>query len=189
MKKIAILFGLLALSSCATTQNFSAANDILALINALKSNNYAEAQRYIDKNSLKTQAYGIIRNAMIDKGSEKVGDSLIGKSAIIAGVDLLKPVIEALSDEAFEAKNLSYFTNKAGLNQNFATPSKFKAALALNTVSEGRVCIPDPATKQCLLYFGRYENTWKLNGFNEVALYNKYESRIKQATQNLSFKF
>lgn len=189
MKKIATIIAFFAFSSCATTQNFSAANDILALMDALKSNNYALAQNYIDKTALKTQAYGIIRNAMIDKGSEKIGDSLLGKSAVIAGVDLLKPVIEALSDEAFEAKNLAYFTNKAGLNQNFATPSKFKAALALDSVADGRVCIPDPATKQCLLYFGRYENTWKLNGFNEVALYNKYETRIKQATQNLTLKF
>ncbi len=188
MKKILILFSAFLFSSCASVQNYSAANDILALINALKANNYPEAQKYIDKNALKTQAYGIIRNAMIEKGSQKLGDSFIAKSAAIAGVDLLKPVIEALSDEAFEAKNLSYFAQKAGLNQNFTTPSKFKTSLVLNSLEDGRVCIPDPTTKKCLLYFGRYENQWKLNGFNEMAIYDRYENHIKKATEELGFK-
>lgn len=188
MKKFFIIGLVLATSSCATTQNFSAASDILAFVNALRDNNYPEAQRYIDKTSLKNQAFGIIRNALIDKTSQNLGNSLLAQGAAIKGADLLQPFIETLADEAFEAKNLSYFTHKAGLIQNFSSPSKFKAGLALKTVSEGRICIPDPETKQCLLYFGKYENVWKLNGFNEAALYNKYESRIKQATENFGFK-
>lgn len=188
MKKFVVSIFALILSSCATTQNFSAANDILALANALLDNNYGEAKRYIDKEALKSQAFGIIRNTIIDKSSKNLGNSLLAQGAAIKGADLLEPVIEALANEVFEAKNLSYFAHKAGLNQNLTTPSKFKAGLALNTVSEGRVCIPDPNTKQCLLYFGKYENVWKLNGFNEIALYNRYEERIKEAGQNLGLK-
>lgn len=169
MKKTILLFCII-FSACATTTNYGAADDILAFAKGLRDNNLNLIESHIDKNALKQQAMTIARDIAIKEASKKMGNGFGAQVAAITAVDILKPVIEAAANEALKPENLSFFARRAGLNNNLEMPSRFKASLALTKIEENKVCVKDPSTKNCILYFGNYGNVWKLNGFDEKAL-------------------
>lgn len=170
MKIYFVFTGLLLLSSCATATSYSAADDVRALAIGLRDRNYAAIESHIDKRALKAQAMQIARDVAIEEGAKQLGNGLGAQVASIAAVDALKPVIEALADRAIEPDALAYFARQAGVNENLQIPSRFRATLALKSVNDGRVCVVDDKTKRCMLYFGKYENGWRLNGIDETTL-------------------
>lgn len=176
MKKHLVLISVLLLSSCATATSFSAADDVRTLAIALRDGNYAAIESHIDKRALKAQAMQIARDVAIEEGAKQLGSGLGAQVASIAAVDALKPVIEALADRAIEPDALAFFARQAGVNENLQIPSRFRATLALKTINDGRVCVVDDKTKRCMLYFGKYENGWRLNGVDEATLRMRIKS-------------
>jgi hypothetical protein len=65
---------------------------------------------------------------------------------------------------------LADLARRSGLTPETRLPGRTITAIALKRVPDGRVCAPDPQTKGCLLYFGKYPSGWKLNAIDEVAL-------------------
>ncbi|MBN8649041.1 MAG: hypothetical protein J0L55_13895 [Caulobacterales bacterium] len=175
MKNFSFAF-ILFFSACATTTNYGAADDILQFAIGLRDNNSSLIESHIDKPALKSQAMTLMRDMAIKEASSKMGNSLGAQAAAIATVDLLKPVFEAIANEALKPNNLAYFARRAGMQNNLDMPSRFSATLAINNIDANRVCIRDPKTKKCLLYFGKYSNVWRLNGFDE----NVFSERLRQ---------
>ena len=174
MKKFTIL-AVLLLSSCATTEKFGAADDILEFASGLQNNNAPMIERHLDRQSLRNQAQSIARDVAYAQISKQMGDGFGAQIAAAAAADLAKPLINTIADEALSTQNLSYFAQKAGLNRNLQLPSRFKAGLALQALDETRVCVPDDDTKKCVLYFGRYPDAWKLYAIDEQALRKRLE--------------
>jgi hypothetical protein len=175
---IASLFGFAA---CATTTKYGAAGDILEFVTGLQNNDVNMINRHIDRQALKNQAIYIARDVAVKAASEKLGKGMGAQIAAIAAADLAKPVIEALADEALSAENLSFFARRAGLNQNIEMPSRFVAQLALQKISDTKVCIPDTKTNRCALYFGQYPDGWKLYAFDDSVLIERLQSKIAKS--------
>lgn len=178
MKKLFIA-AILFLSSCATTTNYGAADDILQFAIGLRDNNIALIENHIDRRALKTQAMQLMRDMAIKETSNKFGNNLAANAAAIATIDLLKPVFEAIANEALKPANLAYFARRAGMQSNLDMPSRFSAALALNKIDDNKVCIKDAKTKNCLLYFSKNTNIWRLSGFDETE-FSKVLKQIKK---------
>ncbi len=175
MKKIFFVL-ILFLNSCATTTNYGAADDILQFALGLRDNNPQIIEKYMDKKALKTQSMLLMREMAITEASKKMGNNLAAQAAAISAADLLKPVFEAIANQALKPENIAYFAKRAGLQANLEMPSRFSAALALNKIDDNKVCVKEPKTNKCLLYFSKYENIWRLSGFDEFEL----SQRLKQ---------
>ena len=67
----------------------------------------------------------------IDQATKQMGNDFKAKLAAVAIANLAKPIVDMITDEALSAENLSYFAQKAGLNQNLKLPSRFKTSLAI----------------------------------------------------------
>lgn len=176
MKKL-LLLSVLLLSSCATTGKIAAADDILEFAQGLQNNDSVRIERHLDREALKRQANFIARDVALEQISKEMGNDLKAKLAAIAFANLAKPIVDMITDEALSSDNLSYFAQKAGLTQNLKLPSRFKTSLAIQYISETKVCIPDDKTKQCILYFGQYPDAWKLYAIDENALRARLKSK------------
>ena len=180
MKKL-LFIAILFLNSCATTGKIAAADDILEFATGLQNNDSYKIERHLDRESLKRQANFIARDIAIDQATKQMGNDFKAKLAAVAIANLAKPIVDMITDEALSAENLSYFAQKAGLNQNLKLPSRFKTSLAIQYISDTKVCIPDDNTKKCILYFGQYPDAWKLYAIDEAAL----RARLKAKNYSL----
>lgn len=176
MKKL-FLLTFLFLNACATTSKIAAADDILEFAIGLQNNDPYKIERHLDREALKRQANFIARDVAIDQVTKQMGNDLKAKLAAVALANLAKPIVDMVTDEALSPENLSYFAQKAGLNQNLKLPSRFKTSLALQYISDTKVCIPDDNTKKCILYFGQYPDGWKLYAIDEDALRARLKSK------------
>lgn len=157
-------------SGCATINTYDAADDIRKLAIALQGRDENAIARYIDKRALRAETANIARDIVIDKSRNALGGGIGAQIAAVTAADTFKPVINVLADRAVQPDVLAYMASRAGLNQNTEIPSRFKASLALHDIGNNSVCVNDDVTKQCALYFGRYSDGWKLNGFNQQLL-------------------
>jgi hypothetical protein len=173
IRKTLILIFSLALSSCATISRHDASSDVLALVSALRDGNLYEIEAHIDKNSLKYQAMQIAREILIEEASQRIGHGIGGQIAAVAAVDMLNPVIESLAARAVEPDAIAFFARKAGLRQQTAMPSRIEATIAIRPIDNNRICVPNPQTNRCVLYFNKFPDRWKLVAIDEAELRQK----------------
>jgi Protein of unknown function (DUF2939) len=168
-KHIAIIVvALTALSGCATGPGPSdASNDVRAFAMALRDRDTAGIESRIDRPALQGQVNGLARAIAAEEVSKRTGGSaMVGMFA----ADLAGPIIERLAQKALEPDMLADLARRSGLTPETRLPGRTVTAIALKSVPDGRVCAPDPQTRGCLLYFGKYPSGWKLNAIDEVAL-------------------
>ena len=170
MKKIFAPFALAitVLSGCATGPGPSeASTDVRAFAMALRDRDMAGIEARIDRPALQGQVNGLARAIASEEIAKRTGGSaLLG----ILGADLAAPIIEGLARRALEPDVLADLARRSGLTPETRLPGRTITAIALRIVPDGRVCAPDPQTRGCLLYFGKYPSGWKLNAIDEVAL-------------------
>jgi hypothetical protein len=173
MKKIIapIALCLLALSGCATGPGASeASTDVRAFAMALRDRDLAGIESRIDRAALQGQVNGLARSIAAEEIAKRTGGGGTGALLGMFGADLAAPIIERLAARALQPDMLADYARRAGLTPETRLPGKTLTALALRSVPDGRVCAPDPQTRGCLLYFGKYPSGWKLNAIDEVAL-------------------
>jgi outer membrane lipoprotein SlyB len=170
-------------AGCATTQTYGASDDVRALAIALQTRDLAGIEARINRPMLEAQVGGIARAMAAEDLGRRFGG---GAGAQVAGVfaaDLAGPIIEALARRALQPDTLADFARKAGITPDTRLPGRTVTALALQKVTDERVCAPDPETRSCLLYFGRSATGWRLDGINEAALRAKLAPASRTGTR------
>jgi hypothetical protein len=173
MKKILTTFAvsLTFVSGCATGPGPSeASTDVRAFAMALRDRDLAAIESRIDRPALQGQVNGLARAIAADEIAKRTGGGGTGAFLGLFGADLAAPIIERLANRALEPDVLADIARRAGLTPETRLPGRTITALALRSVPDGRVCAPDPQTRGCLLYFGKYPSGWKLNAIDETAL-------------------
>lgn len=158
IRTLAILaLAALTLAGCATASRFDAAGDVHSLLVAIRDNDRAQFERYIDRKGLKTSLEGrVMREAARpdrDDGARALAALIAPGLADLAVEALIRP-------EVFRAA-ASYY----GYTPDKPLPDRLAIGGALKYLPDGRVCATKKKNGPCLLTFTNIEGTWKLSGF------------------------
>jgi len=152
-----IAFAALTLTGCATASRFDAAGDVHSLLVAIRDNDRAEFDRYVDRKALKQSLEGrLVREttrADMDDGARAVAALLAPSLADAAVEALIRP-------EVFRAA-----ANYYGYTPDKPLPDRLAIGGALKYLDDGRVCATKKKNGPCLLMFTNVAGTWKLSGF------------------------
>ena len=152
------LVALAALAACATTQRLSAANDVHALLVAIRDDDVAAFDARIDKPALEHELEArILERTQANNANDAVralGAMLAHPMAQLAGDTLLHPsVFRAVAE---------YYGYKPGT----PVPNQLEIAGALRALPDGRVCAAKGHDGPCLISFANEAGTWKLVSFD-----------------------
>ena len=158
MRRIAAIALLgLTLAACATTSRYDAAGDVHALLVAIRDNDRAAFDRYVDrralKNSLEARLMREVGKRDMDDGARALA-ALVAPGLADAAVDgLVRP-------EAFRAA-ASYY----GYTPDQPIPNRIAIGDALKYRPDGSVCATKKKDGPCLLVFTNTDGTWRLSAF------------------------
>jgi hypothetical protein len=148
----------LFLASCATTQKFSAANDVHSLLVAIRDDDRAAFDAHIDKPALVAQFQAMMiqgtRGAGVPASVNGAALVLSGPLSRVAGKIFLRPDI-------FRAVAEYY-----GYAADTPIPGALSLTAALRSLPDGRVCATRRRNGPCLLTFAREGETWRLVAFD-----------------------
>jgi hypothetical protein len=171
MRNLAWVSLCLVLNGCATAPApLDASSDVRAFVMALRDRDLPGIEARIDRPAVQGQVTGIARAIAASEIAKRTGGGEGGQILGVLGADLANPLLERLSRQALEPAILADLARRAGLTPETVLPSRTATGMGLKRLPDGRVCAPDPQTKACILYFGRYPSGWKLNAMDEAAL-------------------
>jgi uncharacterized protein with PIN domain len=152
------LAALAALAACATTQRITAANDVHALLVAIRDDDAAAFDARIDRPALEHELEArILQRTQANNANDAVralGAVLAHPMAQLAGDTLLHPsVFRAIAE---------YYGYKPGT----PVPNQLEIAGALRALPDGRVCAAKGHDGPCLISFANEGGTWKLVSFD-----------------------
>jgi hypothetical protein len=145
----------LALSACATAQKLDAANDVHTLLVAIRDNDRATFDAYVDKPALK---YELSRRLAAEAGKDKrlggLGAILAPAVADLAGDALIRPDVFRTVAEHY------------GYSRNLKIPNAIAISTLLRRLPDGRVCAVGKKDGPCELDFTKAaDGHWRLSGF------------------------
>ena len=156
MRLILISALALLLSGCATAKKLDAANDVHALLIAIRDNDRARFDAYVDRPALKREieARMVAEARSRDPRLGGLASLLAPGLAAVAGETLVQP-------EVFRAVAAHY-----GYDRTTRIPNALIISQALRPRPDGRVCAVSRKDGPCMLNFTRApDGRWKLSGF------------------------
>ena len=157
-RSLALLaLAVIALAGCATASRFDAAGDVHSLLVAIRDNDRAAFDRYVDRRALKQSLEGRLMRetsrADMDDGARALAALLAPTLADAAVETMMRP-------QVFRAAAGYY-----GYTADKPLPDRLAIGSALKYLPDGRVCATKKKDGPCLLTFTNIEGTWKLSGF------------------------
>ena len=157
-KPILAALALAGLAACATTQRITAANDVHALLVAIRDDDHAAFDAHVDRVALEHELEGrILERTQATAANDTVralGALLAHPVARLAGDALLRPsVFRAVAE---------YYGYKPGT----PIPNQLEIAGALRALPDGRVCAAKNHNGPCLISFASEGGVWKLVSFD-----------------------
>jgi predicted small secreted protein len=151
---ILVLAATLTLAACATAQKLGAANDVHALLVAIRDNDGQTFDAHVDHDALKKQLQGFLQ-------------ARISKSKQLKGLaDLLGPSVVDFADEALiQPKTFRLVAEQYGYKSDTKIPNPLVIAQALKQLPDGRVCATKNKDGPCVLVFTKEQGVWKLSSF------------------------
>ncbi|MGA0606081.1 DUF2939 domain-containing protein [Phenylobacterium sp. VNQ135] len=155
MRTILISLLALALASCASVRKLDAANDVHALLIAIRDNDQAAFDAHVDRAALKRE----IERRVVAEGAK---DKRLGGLAAILAPGLAELAGETLvQPSVFKAVAEHY-----GYTPRTKIPGPLAISQALRPVPDGRICATRSKDGPCLLYFTKGpDGRWRLSGF------------------------
>lgn len=155
MRTILISLLALALASCASVRKLDAANDVHALLIAIRDNDQAAFDAHVDRAALKRE----IERRVVAEGAK---DKRLGGLAAILAPGLAELAGETLvQPSVFRAVAEHY-----GYTPRTKIPGPLAISQALRPVPDGRICATRSKDGPCLLYFTKGpDGRWRLSGF------------------------
>lgn len=146
----------LLISACATTQRLDAANDVHALLIAIRDNDRRAFDAYVDRPALKRE----IEVRLVAEAR--------GRDPRLAGVaSLLAPSLAAVAGEALvQPEVFRAVAAHHGYDRDTRIPNPLIISQALRHQGDGQVCTITRKDGPCLLVFTRApDGRWRLSGF------------------------
>lgn len=155
MRPILAILLALSMSACATGQKLGAANDVHALLVAIRDNDAAAFERHVDRPSLSREIEArVVREAVgRDRRLGGLAAVLAPGLADLAGETLIQPGV------------FRFVAAQYGYGADARIPAPMLIARQLKALPDGRVCATRAADGPCLLMFTKIDGTWKLSGF------------------------
>jgi len=151
---ILALAAVLTLAACATAQKLGAANDVHALLVAIRDNDSAAFDAHVDHDALKKQLQGYLQ-------------SKVAKNKQLKGLaDLLGPSVVDFADDALiQPKTFRLVAEQYGYKSDTKIPNPLVIAQVLKALPDGRVCATKAKDGPCVLMFTKEQGVWKLSSF------------------------
>ena len=143
----------LALASCASPQQYSAADDIHEFLIAVRDNDRALFNAHVDREALARQLEGRIL--------KEIPDDPIARGV---GAVLAAPLADAATGLIAQPRVFRAVAVYNGYDPAKPIPRKVLIAQALRNAGAGRVCIGD-SKDPCTLVFSRVGDVWRLIAF------------------------
>lgn len=144
----------LALASCASPQQYSAADDIHEFLIAVRDNDRAMFNAHVDRDSLARQLEGRILTELVPNDPLARG----------VGAFLAAPVADVATSLIAQPRVFRAVAVYNGYDPSKPLPRKVLIAQALKNAGNGRVCIGD-SKDPCTLVFSRVGDVWRLTAF------------------------
>jgi hypothetical protein len=157
LRTLLVLAAALTLGACATAQRLDAANDVHALLVAIRDGDRATFDAHVDRPALQrafeAKMAQEVERSDVDPRLKELGRLLSPTIANMAGDALLQP-------GAFR-RVAEYY----GYDPAKPLPGRVAIASALKSLPDGRVCATRTKDGPCLLIFTETAGVWKLSGF------------------------
>jgi hypothetical protein len=155
MKRLlALLTAALTLSGCATMQRVDAAADVHAFLIAIRDNDRATFNHYIDKPALSRELEARLDDLVHHRTDDKRGQ--------FAGALLAGPLARAAADAALRPDVFRAIAVSLGYSPDKPIPGQLVIAHALRPAGDGQVCAAKGRDKPCLLTFTHEGDAWRL---------------------------
>jgi hypothetical protein len=153
----AVLISLLALTltACATAEKLGAANDVHALLVAIRDNDSRTFDAHVDHEALKKELQGFLEQQLAKNKQLKGLGALLGQSGVVEFAD------EAL----VQPKTFRMVAEQYGYKANTQIPNPVVIAQALKQLPDGTVCATKGKKGPCMLIFAKENGVWKLTRF------------------------
>lgn len=157
MRKLLLLFVVaVGLSACATASRLTAANDVHALLVAIRDNDRATFEARVDREALKAEL-----SSRLSKEIKAAKSSPLGQLSNVLVPGLADIAGEALINPKVFRKVAEYYGYKA----DTPIPNTLVIAGSLKPMSDGKVCATKSKNGPCMLIFSQSPSGWRLSGF------------------------
>jgi predicted small secreted protein len=154
MRSFVVALMALTLAACATAQKLGAANDVHALLIAIRDNDHAAFDAHVDHEALKADLQSKIEQQLSTNKKMKGLAALLGPSTLDLADQLL-----------VQPKTFRMVAEQYGYRADTQIPGAVVISQALKTLPDGRVCATKKKDGPCLLVFTKEQGVWKLTGF------------------------
>jgi Protein of unknown function (DUF2939) len=155
MRALVVCLFALTLSACATVQRYDAANDVHALLLAIRDNDQAVFDSRVDRGALKREIQAKLMARAGDRESTRsLAQAFAPALAELAGEALVQPEVFRLIAEHY------------GYTRGSKIPGPVVIARSLKNLPDGRICATRRKDGPCILTFTQQEGHWRLTGFS-----------------------
>ena len=155
MRAVLLTLVALTLAACASVQRLGAANDVHALLVAIRDDDSAAFDAHVDHEALKRELQAKLADRMAKN------DKIRGLAA------LLGPSVIEFADQALvQPRTFRMVAEQYGYKSDTKIPSPLVIAQALKTLPDGRVCATKKKDGPCVLTFTKENGSWKLTSFD-----------------------
>jgi hypothetical protein len=151
---ILALAAVLTLAACATAQKLGAANDVHALLVAIRDNDSQTFDAHVDHDALKKQLQAYLQSRVANSKQLKGLAGLLGPS-----------VVDFADEALIQPKTFRLVAEQYGYKSDAKIPNPLVIAQVLKQLPDGRVCATKAKDGPCVLMFTKEQGVWKLSSF------------------------
>ena len=143
---------------CATTARITAANDVHALLIAIRDDDHAAFDAHVDRDALEHELEG----RLLDRTQQPSTDDTVKA----LGALLARPLAQLAGDALIRPKVFRAVAEYYGYRPEMPIPNQLEIAGALRALPDGRVCAAKSHKGPCLITFANEAGTWRLVSFD-----------------------
>ena len=159
---LSLALAAMALTGCETVQRVDAAADAHAFLIAIRDNDKAAFNTYVDKPALSREMEAGLDRLAASQTNDQAGRAV---AAVLAG-----PLARAAANAAIRPDVFRALAVSLGYSPDKPIPGQFAIAQALRPVGDGRVCAAKGRDKPCLLTFTHEGDVWRLTAVDMGSL-------------------
>jgi hypothetical protein len=145
-------------AACATTQRFEAANDVHALLIAIRDDDPAAFDAHVDRVALERE----LEARLLDRTQQPdTTDTMKALGALLA-----RPLARLAGDALIRPRVFRAVAEYYGYRPQTPIPNQLEIAGALRALPDGRVCAAKTHKGPCLLTFADEGGAWRLVSFD-----------------------
>jgi hypothetical protein len=156
---VAAALAALSLAACATIPRVDAAQDIHALMIAIRDGDRSTFDTHVDREALKAQLRARVM-AEAARSDPAGATSLQALGAFLAG-----PLVDVAVDAFLRPEVFRAVAEMRGYSPNRPIPSSLAIASLVRPLGGGTVCVVERKGGPCVLDFRNEGGTWRLTGF------------------------